>query len=118
MQLDHEGHASSSPPSPFIGDRLTYRAATGCRPCPNVRLSGAPLLDLRIRSNADRNAPRLHGLWNFPHELDLQKTILECRTLDFDVVCEIKGPLELARRNTLIQVILVCRCRLASFNGE
>jgi len=67
-----------------------------------LQLSGALLFDLGIRSNADCNAPRFHGLWNFPHEIYLQQTIFECRASDFDVVGETEGPLELARGDTLV----------------
>src|SRR5690242_12019612 len=116
MQLYLIDATHLSPPSPFIGDQLTGMGDEWSPPKSDmqVRLSGAPLFDLRSRSNADGNAPRLHRLGNFPHQLDLQQTILECRAFDLDIVREIENPLELAGRNSLVQVILVGRLCLAS----
>src|SRR5688500_4795406 len=91
---------------------------SGWRLRPQVLLRGSHLLYLRSRTTADWNAPRFHLLGDFSHELDLQQTILECRAFDLDVVGEIKDPLERARRDPLVQVILIGRFRLASFNGE
>src|SRR5690242_3826557 len=103
MRLYHERHDSSVPSFSFHwGSTDRSRAAIGRRPSPILRLSGALLFDLRPRSNADGNAPRLHRLGNFPHELDLQQAILECRAFDLDVIREIESPLELARRDSLV----------------
>src|SRR5271166_4652440 len=52
---------------------------------------------------ADRDLTRLFGLGNLAHQIDVQKPVLERRTLDLDVVGKLEEALEGARRDALVE---------------
>src|SRR6266566_2456164 len=66
---------------------------------------------------ADRDLARLLRLGNLAHEIDVQESVLEGRTLDLDIVGKLEDALERASRDALIEhlavVLLVLRLFLA-----
>jgi hypothetical protein len=70
------------------------------------RASGSDLgrLDLQELAGAcDRDRPRLHGLGNLAHELDVQEPVLQARALDLDIVGELEATLEGSRGDALVE---------------
>ena len=52
-----------------------------------------------LAGTCDGDRPRLHGLGNLAHELDVQEPVLQARALDLDIVGELEATLEgFARR--------------------
>src|SRR5690242_18708083 len=73
------------------------------------RLGHFLLLDLLVVVRArwaDRDFSRLHGLWHFPHEPDLQQTVVEIRTAHLHVVGKAEGSAERATGDALIEHLL------------
>src|SRR5207245_3678797 len=66
---------------------------------------------------ADRDLARLLRLGNLAHEIDVQESVLEGRTLDLDIVGKLEDAFERTRRDALIEhltaVLLVLRLFLA-----
>src|SRR5713101_6138955 len=66
---------------------------------------------------ADRDLARLLRLGDLAHEIDVQKSVLEGRTLDLDVIGKLEDALECTRSDALIEhltvVLLVLRLFLA-----
>jgi hypothetical protein len=56
-------------------------------------------------STIDGDPPRLHGLRDFPNQLDLQQSVIERPALHLDVVRQIELPPEGAGRYTPIEVL-------------
>src|SRR5215211_3390603 len=68
--------------------------------------SGSDLgrLDLQELTGArDRNRPGLHRLWDFAHEVDVQKPILQARALNLDMVGELEATFEVPRGDALVE---------------
>src|SRR5207344_389326 len=72
----------------------------GSRGAPKIQpasASGSDLgrLDLQeLAGTYDRDRPRLHRLWNFAHEVDVEEPVLQARALDLDMVSELETTLE------------------------
>jgi hypothetical protein len=74
------------------------------------RLGRLGIQRLGIRSNGmadDFNAARLHSFRHPAHQVDMEETILEGGSVDLDIVCKAEMPLEAARGNGLIDVVLL-----------
>src|SRR5262249_1621101 len=67
--------------------------------CRSGRLLGVEYLGRAV----DRHAPRLHGLGDLAHEVDVEQPILEGSALDLDVVGELEAALESPRSDALIE---------------
>src|ERR1700694_259286 len=82
-------------------------------------LPGLALDHLAIRG--DRDGARFLRLGNLAHEIDVQETMLEGRTLDLDEVGELEDALKGAGGNALIKRLaglLVRLVLLLTANGE
>src|SRR6202049_1843257 len=95
-----------------------YRGAPKLHP---VRSSGGELgrQDLQdFAGTRDRDRPRLHGLWDRAHEVDVQEPVLEAGTLDLYVVGELEATFEVPRGDALVEhvaaLLLVVGLLLAS----
>src|SRR5215203_5150230 len=68
--------------------------------------SGSDLgrLDLQELTGArDRNLPGPQRLWDFAHEVDVQKPILQARALNLDMVGELEDTFEVPRGDALVE---------------
>src|SRR5580700_3991736 len=71
-----------------------------------VRPSGGELgrLDLQdFAGTRDRDRPRLHGLWDLAHQVDVQEPVLEAGTLDLHVVGELEATFEVPGGDALVE---------------
>jgi hypothetical protein len=62
-----------------------------------VRASGSDLGRLDVQDFAgarDRDRPRLHGLWDLAHEVDVQEPVRPARAVDLNIVGELEATLE------------------------
>ena len=64
----------------------------------------------------DGDPSRLHGLRDFPDQLDLQQAVVERSILDQDVVGQVELPLEVPGRDTAVQVLAVRLFGLVAFD--
>ena len=71
-----------------------------------------------LRRAVDGDPPRLHGFGNFPDQFDLQKTVVEGRVLDLDVVGQVELPFEVAGRDTPVKELAFGFLGLAAFDGD
>ena len=58
-------------------------------------------------ARANFNTLRLHRLWQFACQVDLQKPVLEGGILDLHEICEAKASLEIAGGNSTMHIVLV-----------
>src|SRR5207244_4802908 len=75
------------------GKRPSIRGAPKIQP---ARVSGSDLgrLDLQeLAGTRDRDRPRLHGLRNLAHEVDMQEPVLQARSLDLDIIGQLEATL-------------------------
>ena len=61
------------------------------------------LADIRSGRTRDGNPTRLHGLRQLAYQFDPEQAVVKRRSLDLDVVRQIKLALERPRRNPLVQ---------------
>src|SRR6202035_3348231 len=103
-------------------DEVRSRASLDARDTPEVDESGRLGLDLmdvvRCRRAVDGDAPRLHGLGDFPDQLDLEQAVVEGRALHLDVVREVELPLEMPGRDASIKELALGLFGLAALDGD
>ena len=70
------------------------------------------------RRAVDCDPPLLHGLGDFPDQLDLEQAVVEGRALHLDVVGQAELPLEVPGRDTPVQELALGFFGLAAFDGD
>ena len=73
---------------------------------------------VRCRRAVDGDAPRLHGLGDFPDQLDLEQAVVEGRALHLDVVRQVELPLEMPGGDSAIEELALGLFGLAAFDGD
>jgi hypothetical protein len=70
------------------------------------------------RRAVDCDPPLLHGLGDFPDQLDLEQAVVEGRALHLDVVGQAELPLEVPGRDAPVQALALGFFGLAAFDGD
>ena len=76
------------------------------------------LMNVAGRCAVNGDAPRLHGLGNFPQQFDLQQAVVEGRALYLYVIRQAELALEHPRRNTSVNELVFGLLRLVAFDGD
>jgi len=79
---------------------------------------GLELVHVGLRRPVDGDSPWLHGFGNLPDQFDLQKTIVEGRVLDLDVVGQVELAFEVPRRDTPVKKLALGFVGFAAFDGD
>src|ERR1700744_4032512 len=80
---------------------------------------GLDLMDIaRCRRAVDGDAPRLHGLGDFPYQIDLEQAVFEGDALHMDVGGEVELTFEMAGRDPPIKEPALGLIGLATFDGD
>src|ERR1700732_2176052 len=103
VMINGSWNKSNPVPGAQTGAHGKSRGAPKIQP---ASASGSDLgrLDLQeLAGTRDRDRPRLHGLRNLAHELDVQEPVLQARALDLDIVGELEATLEGSRGDALVE---------------
>jgi hypothetical protein len=76
-------------------------------------------MDVVAWGNAtDGDAPRLHGLGNFPDQFDRQQAVFECRVLHLDIVRQAELSFEVPGRDAPVKELALGLFGLAAFDSD
>jgi len=119
IDIDNVGSGSGRRPHGNLHSKTILRSAAHPRVRGNKRLSGLrrQFTDIVGGRAIDGDAPRLHGLGHFTHELNLEQAIVELSTFHLHIIGKVELAFERPQGDAVIEEIAVGFFGLGAFDG-